>query len=134
MDSTLERPRISKATLWTARVIGALAVLFLLFDVFGKLTRPAQVVDAFVREGIPISLAPVIGILLLALIVLYLIPRTSIFGAILMTGYLGGATAVNLRAGDPPFEVIFPIIMGVWIWAPLYLCNERVRAIMPLQR
>ena len=64
--------------------------------------------------------------------VIYLIPRTSTFGAVLLTGYLGGAVATNLRAGDPAFEVVFPILFGVLLWAPPFLRDERVRALIPL--
>lgn len=117
-------------TLWTARGIGSVTILFLLFDIFGKLVRPQPVVDAFVREGIPVSLAPFIGSLLLLLVILYLVPTTRVLAAILMTGYFGGAVAVNLRAGAPLFEVLFPVIMGILVWAPVYLLDERVRAVL----
>jgi hypothetical protein len=115
-------------------VIGAVAVLFFLFDCVGHLMKPAPVVDAFVREGIPVSLSTGIGVLQLLLLILYVVPRTRLLGAVLMTGYLGGATAVNLRAGDPVFEVIFPVLFGILVWAPLYLLDERSRAIFSFQR
>src|SRR6185437_16308720 len=98
MQSTLTL-RPSRSTLWTARVIEILAVLFMLFDVVGKYTRPEPVVSAFARQGMPLSLAPVIGTLLLVLTVLYVFPRTSVLGAVLLTGYFGGAVTANLRAG-----------------------------------
>ncbi len=118
--------------MWMARVFGILSVLFLLFDVVGKFVMPQPVADAFNRQGMPLADAPLIGSLLLALIVLYVIPATRILGVVLMTGYLGGAVCANLRAGFPPFEVCFPIIMGVIVWAPVYLTDARVRELIPL--
>jgi hypothetical protein len=131
-STTVSRP--TKTAVWTARVIGALVVLFLLFDAFTKFTKPAPVVDAFTRIGVPIGLSPVIGGLLLAFTVLYVIPRTSVLGAILMTGYLGGAVAIQLRAGTPPFENAFPIIFAALMWTPVYLVNEPLRKLVPLRR
>ncbi|HLI95142.1 MAG TPA: DoxX family protein [Candidatus Baltobacteraceae bacterium] len=135
MESSLglqsARPR---AAVPVARVLYVLAVLFMLFDVFGKFTLPAAVVDAFHRQGMPIALAPVIGGLLLALVILYVIPRTSVLGAVLLTGYLGGACAINMRAEFSAFETLFPVLFGVIVWIPIYLLNERVRALIPIRR
>jgi hypothetical protein len=133
MESALVAKPTVKANVWTARVLGTLVALFLLFDAFGKFAKPQPVTDAFARQGMPISLAPVIGSILLALVILYLVPRTRVFAAILLTGYLGGAVAINLRAGFSPFETVFPIIMGAIAWAPIYLVDERVRALIPLR-
>ena len=118
--------------LWTARVIAALTVLFLAFDAVGKFLKPQPVADAFARLGLPISLAPAIGTLLLTLVVLYVVPKTRVLAAVLLTGYLGGAIAVNLRAGDPAFETLFPAIVGLLVWIPPYLLDERVRALVPV--
>ncbi len=134
MQATLPSRTTPKAALWVARSIATLAVLFMLFDVFGKFAKPAPVVDAFARQGMPIGLAPVIGTILLVLAVLYIIPRTRTFAAILLTGYLGGACASNLRAGFSLFETLFPVFFGVLVWAPLYLTDERVRALIPFHR
>lgn len=133
-ESLVAPPPPSKAALWTARVIGTLTVLFLAFDAVGKYFRPQPVVEAFARLGVPISLASTIGTLLLVPLVLYVIPQTRILGAILLSGYLGGAIAVNLRAADPPFETIFPALVGILVWLPLYLVDARVRALIPLTR
>jgi hypothetical protein len=133
MESAIQAKPTAKPTIWIARALGAVTVLFLLFDVVGKLMKPQPVVDAFARQGMPISLSPVIGSILLALVVLYLFPKLRVFAAILLTGYLGGAVATNLRAGFSPFETLFPIIMGVFVWAPLYLTDERVRALLPVR-
>lgn len=134
MESTLSAPTLSKAGLWTARIIGGLAFLFLLFDAAGKFMRPQPVIDAFARLGMPISQAPIVGAVLLALVILYAVPRLRISAAVLLTGYLGGAVAVQMRAGTTAFETLFPIIIGVMVWAPLYLTDERLRDLIPLRR
>ena len=78
------------------------------------------------------SLAPLIATILLVLTALYVIPRTSVLGAVLLTGYFGGACACSLRAGFGPFETLFPVIFAAIVWAPIYLLNERVRALIPI--
>ncbi len=120
------------AAVWTARIIGTLMVLFLAFDAAGKFFKPQPVVDAFARLGMPIAVAPLIGALLLVFVVLYAVARTRVLGATLLTGYLGGAIAVNLRAADPAFETIFPGIIGVLVWLPPYLLDARLRSVLPI--
>src|SRR5271165_2482586 len=117
----------SKRMLWTGRIISALMALFLLFDAVAHVLQPAPVVEAFARLGFPRSLAVGIGIIELVCIAAYVIPRTSVLGAILLTGYLGGATAVQARAGSPLFEESFAVIIGVLIWAGLFLQDSRLR-------
>ena len=121
-----------KKTLWAGRILVALSALFLLFDAAGHLMVPAAVVEAFNRLGYPISLSPVLAIIELVCLVAYLIPRTAILGAILLTGYLGGAVATHLRVHDPLFDTLFPIVFGVLVWAGLYLRDQRLRALIPL--
>ena len=123
----------SKKRLWAGRIFSALVVLFLLIDSVAHLTMPAPVVEAFVRLGYPVALGFGIGILGLFCTVLYAIPRTSIFGAILLTGYLGGATAANVRVSDPVFETLFPIILGAMIWAGIFLRENRLGKLVPLR-
>jgi hypothetical protein len=123
-----------RRTLWVARGLYGFATLFMLFDSGAKFFMAPGVADAFQRQGMPLSLAPTIASLLLVLIALYVIPRTSVLGAVLLTGYFGGACACNLRAGLAPFETLFPVIFAVIAWAPIYLLNERVRALIPVQR
>src|ERR1700733_385789 len=118
--------------LWAGRVLSVLAILFLLFDAAAHLIVPAQVVDAFTRLGFPINLSTVLGIIELVCLIVYAIPRTSILGAILLTGYLGGAVATHLRVRDPLFDMLFPIIIGVLVWAGVYLRDQRLRALIPL--
>jgi hypothetical protein len=125
---------LSKKRLWAGRIISALAILFLLFDATGKLMRIAPVLEACARLGIPASLIVGIGSLLLACVVVYAVPRTSTLGAILLTGYLGGAVAINLRVGDPPFETLFPVIFGMLTWAGIFLRDDRLSALIPLRR
>jgi hypothetical protein len=114
---------------WTGRALSTLAILFLVFDGIGHLLMPAPVTQAFATLGYPTSTAFGIGLLELALIAMYAIPRTSIAGAILLTGYLGGAVAAKVRVTAAPFDTAFPIIMGTVIWAGVFLRDARVRAI-----
>jgi hypothetical protein len=128
------RASSSKKGVWVGRVLSGLVVLFLIPDGIVKFIKPAPVVEAFAHVGWPLSLANVLGTLLLACIALYAIPRTSILGAILLTGYLGGAVATHLRAGDPLFShILFPTYLGVLLWLGLYLRDDRVRVLIPLR-
>ena len=124
----------STPALWAGRIISALAVLFLIFDGVVKALKLAPAVEATVQLGYPESLIIGIGVIELACLAVYVIPRTSILGAILLTGYLGGAIATNLRAGTPPFNVIFPLIIGALIWGGIYLRDAQLRALVPLRR
>jgi hypothetical protein len=125
----------SKGKLRTGRIASGVIVLFMLFDGIIKLIKPAPVVESFAQLGYPLSVAIGIGIAALASTVLYAIPRTSVFGAILLTGYLGGAVATHVRVGNPLFShVLFPVYMGVLIWGGIYLRNERLRDLIPLER
>jgi hypothetical protein len=121
---------ISKKLLWTGRVLSGLAVLFLLVDGAMKLWKPAVVVEATRQLGYPESYIVGIGLLLLTCTLLYIFPRTSILGAILLTGYLGGAAASQVRVGNGWFNVVFPVIFGVLIWSGLWLRDIRVRTLL----
>jgi hypothetical protein len=123
-------PRISAAAgtarvRWTARVLQVLVVVFLLADAVSHIVKPTPVVEAFQRLGVAPALAPGVGVLMVVLLVVYALPRTAVIGAILLTGYLGGATAIQLRAGSSTFETIFPVLIGILVWAPLYLTDGR---------
>jgi hypothetical protein len=124
----------SQKALWAGRVLTILAVLFLLFDSVGHLIVPAPVAEAFAKLGFPLRLSQGLGIIELVCIVIYVIPRTSILGAILLTGYLGGATAVQVRIHNPLFETLFPVIFGVLIWAGVYLRDDHLRALIPMRK
>jgi hypothetical protein len=125
---------ISNTAVWAGRIISALPVLFLLMDGVMKLFKPTLVVEATVRLGYSESTIVPIGIVLLVCTILYIIPRTSVLGAILLTGYLGGAVATHVRFYEGVFVIVFPIIIGVLIWGGLYLRDGRLRALIPLRR
>lgn len=120
--------------LWAGRIISALPAMFLLMDGVMKLVKPAPVVEATVRLGYPESVILGLGIVLTVCTILYVIPATSVLGAILLTGYLGGAAATHVRVGGGLFPIVFPIAFGVLIWLGLYLRNERLRELIPLRR
>ena len=123
---------ISAKTIWVGRVISGLCTLFLLFDSIIHLMRIAPVAKAFAELGFPISLAVTIGVVELVCLAFYVIPGTSVLGAILLTGYLGGAVATQLRVGNPLFgETLFPIYVGALLWAGLYLRHAQLRAVIP---
>jgi DoxX-like family len=124
----------STGRVWAGRIILALPVLFLVFDTVIKLARIAPVVESFEQLGYPASLALAIGLIELACIAIFLVPHTSILGAILLTGYLGGAVATHVRIGSPLFShVLFPVYVGALIWAGLYLRESRLRALISLK-
>ena len=124
----------SKGLLWTGRVLTGLAVLFLLIDAFGKFANLPQVTEACVRLGIPLSQTFAIGVLLLVSTLVYAIPRTAVLGAVLLTGYLGGAVAIQMRAGSSTFETVFPVIFGVIVWAGVFLRICGLRKVFPILR
>ena len=123
----------SKKMIWTGRILSGLSALFLLFDGAMKLVKPAPVVEATSRLGFPESALTGVGIVLLACTILYLIPRTAVLGAILLIGYLGGAVAIQVRAGSSAFETLFPAIFGALVWTGLFLQDGRLRALIPMQ-
>jgi hypothetical protein len=119
--------------LWTGRIMSAPPSLFLLFDGVMKLVKPVFVVEATVRLGYSEGVILPLGIVLTVSTVLYVIPRTSVLGAILLTGYLGGAVATHVRAGDDLFPVFFPVIVGALLRGGLVLRDARLRALLPLR-
>lgn len=123
------QPVISKKQLWAGRIVSGFATLFLLVDGVMKLFKPAFVLEATLKLGYPESTIVGIGIVLITCTVLYIIPRTSVFGAILLTGYLSGAVATNVRVTAGWFSVLFPVLIGVLIWGGLWLRDNRVRNI-----
>ena len=130
-----ESPAIapSKAMFWTGHVVGLLPALFLLFDAGMKLVKPEFVVKATTELGYAEDVIVPLGIVLLASTVLYLVPRTAILGAILLTGYLGGAVDCHVRAGQGAFEILFPVVFGIFLWGGLWLRDNRLRALTPLR-
>jgi hypothetical protein len=129
MDYDL-RVGVSKKRLWTSRILSGIVVLFLIFDATIKLMVIAPVVKGMGELGYPVWLAPVIGTILLICTAVYVIPRTAPLGAMLLTGYLGGAVASQLRIGKPLLGfTLFPIYVAVLAWGALYLRDGRVRAL-----
>lgn len=118
---------------WTGRVLSALAILFFVFDGVAKLFAPAPVVTATVGLGFPESEIVGIGITLLICVALYSIPRTAFLGAVLLTGYLGGAIASKVRIHAPLFDVCFAVAFAAFVWGGLWLRNPRLRAVFPVQ-
>jgi hypothetical protein len=116
--------------LWIGRILSALAVIFLAFDSSIKLMRLPVVLEATAQLGFPPGSIVLVGIVLLACTLVYVIPRTRVVGAVLLTGYLGGAVAAQMRVGNPPFETVFPIIVGSVIWAGILVRDHRVRALL----
>lgn len=132
MEPGTQAASVSKRRLWAGRIISALPALFLLIDGIMKLFKPAVVVDGTVKLGYPENVILPLGIVLTACTILYLIPRTAFLGAILLTGYLGGAVATHVRVGEGPFPISFPIIMGALLWGGLWLRDNRLPRLIPL--
>jgi uncharacterized membrane protein YphA (DoxX/SURF4 family) len=130
MPSDIIATPVSKTALWTGRVISALAVLGLLFSGVMKFSKAEGLIKSFEHLGWPEWMAFGLGILEISCTVIYMIPRTAVLGAILLAGYLGGATATHVRVGDP---FIFPPLMGILLWLGLYLREPRLRALIPLR-
>lgn len=133
MESNIQTAPLSKKRLWAGRIISGLPAMFLLMDGIMKLVKPAPVVEATVKLGYSENVIVPLGVVLLVCTVLYLIPRTSVLGAILLTGYLGGAVATHVRAGEGLFSIVFSVIFGALLWLGLYLRDGRLRAIVPLR-
>ena len=121
-------PSIGSAARWTGRTLSGLAVAFFLFDASLKLVGHPEVTKASLHLGLPLTLSPSIGLLLLACTVVYCVPRTAVLGAVLLTGYLGGAVLTHVRVGDPLFShILFPVYMGAFVWVGLFLRDARAR-------
>lgn len=130
-----ENVSVSKARIWTGRILSGLPALFLLGDSIGKLIKPEPVVKGTVQLGYPENVITGLGIVLFVCTVCYLIPRTSVLGTILLTGYLGGAVATHVRVGDPLFShILFPVYIAVILWGGLYLRDPRLQSLIPLRK
>lgn len=131
MTSIAYAAPVPKSRLWAGRILTAIPVLFLIFDVGIHLMQIQPVLDAFANLGFPARLITAISLIELACLVLYLIPRTAVLGAILLTGYLGGAVATNLRVEAPLFSnTLFPVYVGILLWAGLLARKGRVREVV----
>ena len=125
----------SKASRRAGAAMAGIAILFLLVDSVGKLIPISSSVASTVQLGYAESTVRVIGIILLVCLILYVVPRTAVLGAVLLTGYLGGAVASQLRLGSPLLSTtLFPIYIGALVWGGLMLREDRLRALLPLRR
>jgi hypothetical protein len=130
-DGSLPRPATSLSATWAGRSLSGLATLFLLADSIAKLLEVPAVIEGSAQLGYPAHTVFGLGLVLLLSVVVYLIPRTAVLGAILLTGYLGGAVATHVRVGNPLLtHTLFPVYLGVTIWAGLVLRDQRLRAIL----
>lgn len=121
--------------LWAGRLLSALPILFLAFDGVAKLMRLPPVLEACAKLGYSDNVAGPLGLTLLVCVVLYAVPATSVLGAILLTGYLGGAVATHVRVGDPLFShILFPTYVAALVWGGLYLREARMGALLPFRK
>jgi hypothetical protein len=123
---------IARKQLWAGRIVTGLTTLFMLMDGVMKVVKPAPVVEASGKLGFPEATLSGIGFALIVCTLLYAIPRSSVFGAMLLTGYLGGAVASQVRAGSGSVELVFPILFAVLVWGGLWLRDGRMRSILEL--
>jgi hypothetical protein len=132
-ESNVELGQRSKGQLWAGYIISAVPVLFLLMDGIMKLFKPSFVVEPTLKLGYSESTIVPLGVVLVICTILYVIPRTTVLGAILLTGYLGGAVATNVRVGSPAFNILFPVIVGILLWTGLTLREPRLRPLLPMK-
>jgi hypothetical protein len=125
---------VSNKNVWIGRIVGGLPALFLLLDGAMKLVKPAFVVEATTRLGYAENTIIPLGVVLIACTILYFIPATSVLGAILLTGYLGGAVATHVAVPEGAFPVVFPVIFGALLWLGLYLRDPRLRTLLPVKQ
>jgi DoxX-like family len=124
---------VSKGRLWTGRIISGLVVLFLLFDSITKVMKVRAVMEASTQLGYPANTIFTIGIILFVCTAFYIIPQTAVLGAILLTGYLGGAVAANLRIGSAMFNTFFPIVFAALAWVGIFLRESRLGVLIPFR-
>jgi hypothetical protein len=120
----------SKGALWTGRILYGIATAFMTFDAVMHTANPAVVQQASVPQGIPAGIMPTVGVIELVIVALLVIPRTAFFGALFLTAYLGGAVAIQVRAGMPVFNVVFPVILATLVWVGLTLRRDDIRRVI----
>ena len=126
---------ISPLKLWVARIMWGIALVFMLFDTGIKLMRESHAVEGTVQLGYPESTVQLLGIIEAVCLVLYLIPRTSILGMVLLTGYFGGAVATHVRLENPLFShVLFSVYIALMMWGSLYLREPRLQELLPFRK
>ena len=138
MEATINGNIVATGTVTNKRLIAGyilsvIPILFLLMDGIMKIFKPGVVVDATKELGYSESVIVPLGIVLIVSTIIYAIPRTAVFGAVLLTGYLGGAVATHVRVGGPAFNVVFPLIVASLFWGGLYLRDQRVAQLLPFR-
>jgi hypothetical protein len=123
----------SKKRVVAGRILSGLVIAFLLFDAVSKVLKAAPSVEGTIRLGFPSAVIVPMGMVLLLLTIIYAIPPTAVFGAVLLTGYLGGAVATQVRMSATTFEVLFPILFAVLMWAGILLRDDRLREVFPFR-
>src|SRR5579863_3459287 len=131
MEAMITTTTPPRSVLWIARALQALLVLFLLVDAIGKIAQLAPYVEGTVRVGYSADVLVPLGLVLLACTILYVVPRTAVLGALLLTAYLGGATATHVRIGEP---FVMPVVFGILVWGCLYVRDARLRTLLPLEK
>ena len=135
IDSTVKTQDLSKGKLWTARIMGGLVIAFMLMDSIFKFIPNEQITASAVELGFQAHHLPIMGTLGFISVLLFAIPRTQILGAVLLTGYFGGAIATHVRLDNPLFShTLFPVYLALLAWGSLYLRNENLRKIFPVRQ
>jgi hypothetical protein len=132
MSNASNQSNPSKVQIWTGYVFSALPVLFMLTSSAMKLSQQKMVVEGFAKGGMSASLVLIIGVIELLCVAIYLVPATSVLGAVLVTGYLGGAIMVHVRAGETTF--LAPLILGMMAWGGLYMRDVQIRTLLPVRK
>ena len=132
MSNANSQNKSSRTMIWTGYVFSALPVLFMLMSSAMKLSRSPMAVEGFAKAGMSVGVLTTIGLVELLCVVIYLTPATAVLGAVLITGYLGGAIMVHVRAGELAF--LAPLVLGMMAWGGLYLRDERIRALIPMRK
>lgn len=130
MIATSQPATVLKMSVWTGRALSAFAILFLAFDTVIKVLNLAPAVEATTQLGYPAHLVATIGLIQLVCLAVYALPRTALLGAVLLTGYLGGALATQLRVEAPLFSLVFPLLVGAMVWGGLVLRNKELRDLL----
>jgi Na+/proline symporter len=124
----------SKGALWTGRVISTICILFLVFDGVTKVIRESHVVQAMAQGGYQPGVEVPLGVTVLLCALLYAFPKTSVLGALLLTGWLGGAVDSMVRMDAPGHPFLFPVFFGVLVWMGLYLREDRLKQLLPVRK
>lgn len=133
MIAATQTAPVANKMFWAGHITSGLAVAFLIFDSVIKVVNTSQAVEATTQLGYPAGVVVGLGLLELVCLVIYVVPRTAVLGAILLAGYLGGAIATQVHAESPLFNLVFPAIIGAMLWGGLFLREPRLRALLPFR-